>query len=132
MIEVKITGRSTSATWYEIWEAVCAVAAMCVRAKGKGGKGFGMGEYALNVTAPCKCWDLSQHCRPPEEHIRPGFRRASGSESVYCGYHQRLRVSSFVGSLKYLILPLNEEIRKDRSGFGGCGPGQWILTEKQL
>ena len=113
MIEVKITGKSTSATWYEIWEAVCAVAAMCVRAKDKGGKGFGMGEYTLKISARCKCWDLSQICRPPEEHIRSGLRRTSGSESVYCGYCQRLYVSSFVGFLKCPILPPYEKVRKD-------------------
>ncbi len=41
---VEISGKSTSATWYEIWEAMAALSAMCVRVHGKGGKAFGLGE----------------------------------------------------------------------------------------
>lgn len=44
---VEIAGKSTSATWYEIWEAMAALSTMCVRAYGKGGKGFGLGEYSV-------------------------------------------------------------------------------------
>ncbi|CAD6591849.1 MAG: hypothetical protein ASARMPRED_005786 [Alectoria sarmentosa] len=40
---VEITGKSTSAEWYEIWEAMSALSVMCVRARGKGGKAFGLG-----------------------------------------------------------------------------------------
>ena len=39
-----IRGKATSISWYEIWEAVLAVASMCVRALGKGGKAINIGE----------------------------------------------------------------------------------------
>lgn len=44
---VDIKGKSTSVAWYEIWEAVIAVATMCVRAAGKGGKYHGLGKWSL-------------------------------------------------------------------------------------
>lgn len=49
MATIDISGKSTSATWYEIWEAMTALAAMCVRAQSKGGKAFGLGEYTHNA-----------------------------------------------------------------------------------
>ncbi|KAM0805897.1 hypothetical protein BDR22DRAFT_816768 [Usnea florida] len=42
-LKVDISGKSTSVTWYEIWEATIALSTMCVRTQGKGGKAFGMG-----------------------------------------------------------------------------------------
>lgn len=44
-LEIGIAGKSTSTSWYEIWEAASALAAMCVRAHEKGGKAFGIGDY---------------------------------------------------------------------------------------
>ena len=46
---VDISGKSTSASWYEIWEAMSALTSMCVRAHGKGGKAFGLGKYPHKV-----------------------------------------------------------------------------------
>ena len=43
-------GKSTSTSWYEIWEAASALTAMCVRAHEKGGKAFGIGDDALTVS----------------------------------------------------------------------------------
>lgn len=40
---IDIEGPATLATWYELWEAVTAVASMCVRQKGKGGKAKNLG-----------------------------------------------------------------------------------------
>ena len=42
MIEIGIQGRATTTSWYEIWEAVMAIVAICVRAK-KGGKAYRIG-----------------------------------------------------------------------------------------
>ena len=53
---VGMTGKSTSASWYEIWEAMTALTAMCVRAHGKGGRAFGMGEFLVQVFAQDR-WD---------------------------------------------------------------------------
>ena len=50
-MEVGITGKSTSASWYEIWEAAAALIAMCVRASGKGGKAFGIGKFVPLVSS---------------------------------------------------------------------------------
>ena len=46
-LEIGIAGKSTSTTWYEIWEAATALAAVCVRAHEKGGKAYGLGDYTL-------------------------------------------------------------------------------------
>ncbi|CAD6589690.1 MAG: hypothetical protein ASARMPRED_004173 [Alectoria sarmentosa] len=40
---IDIDGPATITSWYEIWEAVTAVANMCTRQKGKGGKAKGLG-----------------------------------------------------------------------------------------
>ncbi len=45
MIVVDFDGRSTPSSWYEIWESVNAIAYMCVRPHGKGGKATGIGMY---------------------------------------------------------------------------------------
>ena len=37
-------GETTLSSWYEIWEAVTAVASMCVRNKNKGGSARGLGK----------------------------------------------------------------------------------------
>ena len=50
-----------------------ALSAMCVRAQGKGGKAFGLGEYSASV-ALAKLKQLSGEIRPPEEHLHPSFR----------------------------------------------------------
>lgn len=43
-VEVNMsTEQTTLSSWYEIWEAVTAVATMCVRAKSKGGRARGLG-----------------------------------------------------------------------------------------
>ena len=42
MIEIGIQGKATTTSWYEIWEAVMAIVAMCVRAD-KGGKAYRIG-----------------------------------------------------------------------------------------
>lgn len=41
--KIDIDGPATVATWYEIWEAVTAIANMCTRQKKKGGKAKGLG-----------------------------------------------------------------------------------------
>ena len=42
MIRVGIQGKSTTSSWYEVWEAVTALVAICVRAE-KGGKVYRIG-----------------------------------------------------------------------------------------
>lgn len=45
MIVVDFDGRSATSSWYEIWEAVNAIAYMCVRTQKKGGRANGIGRY---------------------------------------------------------------------------------------
>ena len=45
MLNIDIVGQATKLSWYEIWEATVALAAMCVRVKEKGGKASGLGQY---------------------------------------------------------------------------------------
>ncbi len=40
---IDMAGKPTIGTWYEIWEAMVAIASMCIRAKDKGGKATGLG-----------------------------------------------------------------------------------------
>ena len=40
-------GKTTLSSWYEVWEAVSAVASMCVRGKRKGGRSRGIGTHCL-------------------------------------------------------------------------------------
>lgn len=40
---VDMSGKPTTGTWYQIWEATVAIASMCIRAKEKGGKATGLG-----------------------------------------------------------------------------------------
>ena len=48
-VEIGIAGKSTSASWYEIWEATSALIAMCLRPHDKGGKAYGIGDYILSL-----------------------------------------------------------------------------------
>ena len=43
MVDVVATGMSTTASWYEVWEGIYTVAAVCVRKGRKGGKFSGLG-----------------------------------------------------------------------------------------
>ena len=43
--KIDMWGSATRVAWYEIWEAVLAIATVCVRAAGKGGKAFRLGQY---------------------------------------------------------------------------------------
>ena len=70
---VDIKGKSTSATWYEIWEAVTALNAVCVRDKNQGGKAYGMGECSHVTSVWSRARGLSRGCRPPEKYLRRAF-----------------------------------------------------------
>ncbi len=47
---IDIEGPATVTSWYEIWEAVTAIASMCTRQKHKGGKAKGLGIRSPNPT----------------------------------------------------------------------------------
>ncbi len=49
IIVVDFDGRSASSSWYEIWEAVNAIAYMCVRPQKKGGRASGIGKYNSGI-----------------------------------------------------------------------------------
>lgn len=44
VLKVECDGRSSTSSWYEIWEAVNAVAYMCARSLHKGGKATRIGK----------------------------------------------------------------------------------------
>lgn len=44
-VDVIAAGQSTTSSWYEIWAAIYATAAMCTRKGGRGGKFSGIGEW---------------------------------------------------------------------------------------
>ena len=45
MATISIVGRtSTLSSWYEVWEAISALASVCVRGKQKGGKARNFGK----------------------------------------------------------------------------------------
>lgn len=44
-VTIDITGEPTGLSWYEAWEGVVALAAICVRGKQKSGKATGLGLY---------------------------------------------------------------------------------------
>lgn len=90
-LEIGIVGKSTSASWYEIWEAASALAAMCIRAHEKGGKAFGIGDYTLTASLQLMLEKLIRVNRPPQEHICPSLGRESRSESVGCKCRQCLQ-----------------------------------------
>ena len=69
-LKVDISGKSTSVTWYEIWEATVALSTMCVRAQDKGGKAFGLGECALLKRFSDE-ERLIRGARSPEEYLHP-------------------------------------------------------------
>ena len=43
MVRIDIKGEPTGLSWYEAWEGVVALAAICVRGKQKSGKATGLG-----------------------------------------------------------------------------------------
>lgn len=43
MVKIDITGQPTGLSWYEVWEAVVALASTCVRGRQKCGKAAGLG-----------------------------------------------------------------------------------------
>lgn len=43
-LKIDIDGGPTIISWYEIWEAVIALASVCTRYKNKGGKARGLGK----------------------------------------------------------------------------------------
>lgn len=43
-VDVVATGMSTMSSWYEIWEGMYAIAAICVRKGNRGGRFSGIGE----------------------------------------------------------------------------------------
>ena len=47
---IDIEGPATVTSWYDIWEAVTAIASMCSRQKHKGGKAKGLGTRSPNPT----------------------------------------------------------------------------------
>ena len=47
-MKIDITGEPTGLSWYEVWEAVVALAATCVRGKQKSGKATGLGPHNCN------------------------------------------------------------------------------------
>ena len=49
-VTIDIEGPATATSWYEIWEAVNAIASMCTREKNKGGKAKGLGIRSPNPT----------------------------------------------------------------------------------
>ena len=48
MVKIDITGQPTGLSWYEVWEAVVALASTCVRGRQKCGKATGLGSYQWN------------------------------------------------------------------------------------
>ncbi len=44
-VDIIATGQSTTSSWYEIWAALYATAAMCTRKGNRGGKFSGIGEW---------------------------------------------------------------------------------------
>ena len=54
-LRIDIDGRQTVSSWYEIWEAVSAVAMMCTRQKKKGGKAKGIGTSFSEADPRPKC-----------------------------------------------------------------------------
>lgn len=48
MVKLDIAGQPTGLSWYEVWEAVVALGATCVRGRQKGGKATGLGLYNCN------------------------------------------------------------------------------------
>lgn len=40
---IDTAGKPTIGTWYQMWEAMMAIASMCLRAKNRGGKATGLG-----------------------------------------------------------------------------------------
>ena len=45
-VKIDITGQPTGLSWYEVWEAVVALASTCVRGRQKCGKATGLGLYS--------------------------------------------------------------------------------------
>ena len=50
MVTIDIVGEPTGLSWYEVWEAVVALASTCVRGKEKCGKANGLGLYFWDET----------------------------------------------------------------------------------
>lgn len=48
MVKIDIMGQPTGLSWYEVWEAVVALAATCVRGRQKCGKATGLGLYHID------------------------------------------------------------------------------------
>lgn len=48
MIQIGIAGKSTTSSWYEIWEAMVAVVTICVR-NDKAGKAKSIGEHHTHI-----------------------------------------------------------------------------------
>ena len=46
---VDMAGEPTIGTWYQIWEAMVALASICMRGKDRGGKATGLGQYFQNI-----------------------------------------------------------------------------------
>lgn len=49
VVDVVATGLSTTASWYEVWEGMYTVAAVCVRKGRNGGKFSGLGMWPGNT-----------------------------------------------------------------------------------
>lgn len=47
MVKIDITGQPTGLSWYEVWEAVVALASTCVRGRQKCGRAAGLGSYTF-------------------------------------------------------------------------------------
>ncbi|KAL2055746.1 hypothetical protein ABVK25_003990 [Lepraria finkii] len=63
---IDIVGRPTMVAWYEIWEAILAIASLCVRGKGKGGKATGLG---LSRNIFVEMADENPDMQPPAANI---------------------------------------------------------------
>ncbi len=66
MVKIDITGQPTGLSWYEVWEAVVALAATCVRGKQKCGKATGLGSYDCHEI---QAMALAKTPRPRPQHL---------------------------------------------------------------
>ena len=72
MVKVDINGEPTGVTLYELWEAVVALAATCVRGRQKCGKATGLGSYNCDRVQA----RFANPPRSPSQYISSLIRRA--------------------------------------------------------
>lgn len=72
MVKIDITGQPTGLSWYEVWEAVVALASTCVRGRQNCGKATGLGVYNCDAIQQ----RVANACRPRPQCVSSIIRRA--------------------------------------------------------